>query len=278
MKAIFKGLIIGGIIVAIGIGILITALAINGWTFKTTFTTQSYTAENENSSVKLDIGASTLVTEFYDGDRIEISYPESNRIKTDITERDGKLTFKSKVKWFAHLTINADIPQTVVRLPKDKVFDFEVDLGAGTARIAGGVYGKVAIDVGAGKLEGADIECKDLDCDISAGTVNLTGVVCTSLKCDVSAGTVNLNGVTCSSLKCDVSAGKLDISSLTCPEIRADVSAGKLSLGVNGIKDEYTIKSKVSAGSCNVSNQSGSTDKKLTVECSAGEISVNFAG
>ena len=255
MKAIWKGLIIGDVLVAIGAGILITTLAINGWSLKATYTMQTFTAENDDNAIKLDIGASALKTEFYDGERIEISYPESNRFTTDITEKDGKLTFKSKLKWFAR--VSREIPETVIKLPKEKVFELEIDLGAGTVKLASGVYGKVEIDVSAGTLDAADISCR-------------------SLLCDVSAGTVNLSKVDCSSLVCDLSAGKIDINSITCPEIKADVSAGKLSLGVNGVKSEYTIKASVSAGSCNVSNQTGSTDKKLSVDCSAGSVTVNF--
>lgn len=257
MKSILKGLIIGIIFIAIGAGILITTLAVNGWSIKVKYTMETFVAENDNDYIDIDIGASILKTEFYDGEKIEISYPDSNRFKTVITEKDGKLTYKNNVKWYAHFYNFTKVPETVIKLPKDKVFDLEVDLGAGTVNIASGVYGNLKIDVSAGKLDG-------------------NAITCSSLNCDVSAGTVNLTDVTCSSLNCDVSAGKMEITSLSCPDIKADVSAGKLSLGIVGVKSEYTIKASVSAGSCNVSNQTGTTDKKLYVDCSAGSITVKF--
>ena len=257
MKSIWKGLIIGIVLIAIGAGILITTLAVNGWAIETKYTMETFTAKEDNNYVELDIGACALKTEFFDGEKIEISYPSNKRFNTDITETNGKLTFKSKVKWFAQFWGSIKIPETVVKLPKAKVFDLTIDLGAGSIHLEDGVYGNVKIDVGAGKLDTENLECN-------------------SLVCDISAGSVNFKSVACSSLICDLSAGKLDISSLSCPDIKADVSAGKLNLGINGVKSEYTIRSSVSAGNCNLTNQTGTTTKMLVVDCSAGTITVSF--
>ena len=257
MKAIWKGLIAGIVLIVIGVGIMIATLAINGWAINTDYTMETFTAKDDNNFVELDIGASSLKTEFYDGDKIVITYPSGKSIKTDIEEHKGKLIFESKIKWYTHIFNNPKVPETVVKLPKDKVFDLVVDLGAGTVQLAEGVYGKVIIDVGAGTLRAQNVECNTLICDISAGSATIKGVAC-------------------SSLNCDISAGKLEISSLICPDIKANVSAGKLSLGVNGEKSEYNIKTSVSAGSCNISNQHGTTDKKINIDCSAGSVTVNF--
>lgn len=257
MKTIWKCVISGAVIIAIGIAVLVTTLAINGWAIETDYTMKTFTAKNENTFVELDVGACTLKTEFYDGDRIEISYPSGKSLKTDIDEVNGKLIFESKIKWYAHPFGENKVPETVVKLPKDKVIDLVIDLGAGTVKLADGVYGKVIIDVDAGTLNAQNIECRTLICDISAGSATL-------------------KGVTCSSLDCDVSAGKLDITSLTCPRINADVSAGKLNLSVNGIESEYAVTVDVSAGSCNLSSHKGTTDKKIDVDCSAGSVTIKF--
>lgn len=53
MKAIVKGLIIGLIVIVIGAAILITALALNGWTFKKPeFVNQTFTATEDNTVIK----------------------------------------------------------------------------------------------------------------------------------------------------------------------------------------------------------------------------------
>lgn len=257
MKAFWKCFIIGIVIIAIGAGILITTLAVNGWSVSPNYTLTTVTAEQDNTAVEIDAGLGAIKTEFYDGEKIEITYPVSKVYKTEITERDGKLTYAVKNKWYASFFNFSATPETVIKLPKNKVFEMKIDLGAGTVNLTGGVYANLDIDVSAGRLDAAGVTCERLDCDVSAGTVKL-------------------DGVNCSVLNCDVSAGKLEINSLICPDIDADVSAGRLEISVDGTKSEYTIISSVSAGSCNVSDQTGTTGKKLKVDCSAGSIDVSF--
>ena len=257
MKGIWKGIIAGIVLIVLGVAILLATLALNDWSVGTKYEIETFTAISDNNFVELDIGACALKTEFYDGDKIQITYPKGSNIKTDIDEYNGKLIFESKIKWYAHVFNKPSVPETVVKLPKDKVLDLAIGLGAGTIKLADGAYGKVIIDLGAGTLDAQNLEC---------GT----------LICDISAGSAKFKNVTCSTLDCDVSAGKLNISSLTCPKINVDVSAGEINLGVNGVKSEYTVRVDVSAGSCNLSNQKGNTDKKIEVDCSAGSVTVNF--
>lgn len=239
MKAIWKGFIAGIILVAIGAGIIIATLALNGWSLQEiSYTMSTFTAEHDNGAIEIDAGANTIRTEFYDGDRIEIYYPESKAYTTSVTESDGKIKFETKIKWYAYFFSFAKRPEAVIKLPKGKAFDIKIELGAGAVTLAGGDYGR-------------------LDVNVNAGTLNAKGVSCNGLICDINAGTIN-------------------ISALTCPDIKAEVNAGRLSLGVNGTKSDYTIRASVSAGSCNVSNQSGNTDKTLDVKCSAGSVNVQF--
>ena len=218
MKTVVKCIIIGVAIIAIGAGILIATLAANGWSVKAKYTMQTYTAEHEIHELEIDVGAFTVKTEFFDGDKIEIEYPVSNRHKTSVKEHDGKLKFSTETKWWHMISIGKNnAPETIIKLPKDRVLNLDIDLGAGTVNLASGVYGQVKIDIGAGIVKAESITCNNLDCDVSAGTVKF-------------------ESVTCNSLKSDVSAGKLEVNSLNCPDIKADVSAGKLSINVDGIK------------------------------------------
>ena len=258
MKTVVKCIIIGIAIIAVGAGILIATLAANGWSVKAKYTMQTFTAEHEIHELVIDVDAFTVKTEFYDEDKIQIEYPVSKRHKTTVKEHDGKLKFSTDTKWWHSFTFgNIKAPETIIKLPKDKVLNLNIDLGAGTINLASGVYGQVKIDIGAGTLKAESVTCGNLDCDVSAGTVKF-------------------ESVTCHSLNCDVSAGKLEVGLLDCPDIKADVSAGKLSLNVDSVKADYTIRASVSAGSCNVSSQTGNTDKKLIVDCSAGSVSVSF--
>ena len=258
MKGIGKAIISGVIIIAIGIAILLIGLALNGWSigFKE-FEMKRYEAVEENTSLKVDFGAGNLKTVFYDEDKIAIDYPTTKGYSTDISEKNGKLSFKTKVKMFSFGIGKWQIPDAVIYLPKDIVFDLNFDLGAGTVDIESGKYGNIKIDVG-------------------AGTFTMGDTVCTDFNADVSAGKLEVSRLDCRKADLDVSAGKIKISSLTCPEIYADVSAGSLEICVAGVKAEYSISTSVSAGSCNLTPQTGTTDKKINADVSAGSINITF--
>lgn len=242
MKAVMKGLIIGIVVIAIGVGLLVGAAALNGWKWRFTpdFVSAEYLSQQDITSLEITVNYGELSTEFYDGDCIKIEYPSASGWNPKIRENNGKLTFTSRsFRWFDVLSWFTKAPEITIYLPYGTAYDLDIELNAGTCKIADGTYGKVEIDV--------------------------------------DAGTLDLLGAECERLECDVSAGKLTAVNIVCPYIDCEVSAGHIKLEIEGFKSEYTIKTDVSAGSCNVSNQTGTTDKKLFAECSAGSIEVKFA-
>ena len=257
MKAIVKGLIIGGIIIAVGVVILIATLAVNGWSVKDqNFEMQTYTAQYDAPSIEIDFGPGSVKTEFYDGDKIIIEYPSSKRYKSEITDTETVLKYETKARWFINFG-SVDIPDTVIKIPAGSVLNVEFDIGAGSAYLADGVYGKVDIDIGAGSFNAVNIECADLNCNISAGAVKI-------------------NAVTCNTADIDISAGSFKIDKITCGRTVIDVSAGSANIGFTGARSEYGIRTDVSAGSCNVIPQTGTTDKSIDVDVSAGSVNLSF--
>ncbi|MDE7453610.1 MAG: DUF4097 family beta strand repeat-containing protein [Clostridia bacterium] len=281
-KKSHTGLIIGLVcgfvaLVILILAIVLPALAVNGLlNTDIEFTMENYTATEENTSLRVDFGAGSLKTEYYDGETISIDYPASKSFTQKITERNGKLTFKQSTKWYVWTIGTLDIPATVIHLPRDIVYNLDFDLGAGSIDIASGTYGTVMIDVGAGKLDFNDCECTSFKADVSAGKLTANNLKCSNFNAIVSAGKFESNNLVCDTLKSDVSAGKFEASSVQCPDIKTTVSAGSAQISIKGIKSEYTIRSSVSAGSCNLSNQTGTTDKLLVADCSAGSITVTF--
>lgn len=259
MKPFVKAIIGGGCVILLGVIILIIALGLNNWTLKANFTAEEFTAEEENSKIILENSVGSVKINYYDGDRVEISYPESKNYKMSITEKDGTVKISSyKPHWYEFSIWWADVPETVVNLPKDTVFELKLTVNAGSLRLDEGKYSKVNLTV-------------------NAGTLNASGVECDTFDATVNAGSMQINKLNChTSFVGDVNAGSMSVKEVTCPKIAADVSAGSLSMKVNGVKDEYTIDVSVSAGSCNLSNQTRSTDKIITADVSAGSLSITF--
>lgn len=271
------GLICGFVaLIILILAVVLPILAVNNCITQPDFEMVRYNATEENTSLKVDFGVGSLKTEYYDGEKISIDYPTAKNFTHKITEKNGKLTFKSSTKWYVWTVGKIDIPATVIRLPRNIVYDLDLDLGAGSIDIASGTYGTVKIDVGAGKLDFNDCECTSFRADVSAGLLTANNLKCNNFDADVSAGKFESSNLVCNTLISDVSAGKFEASSVQCPDIKTTVSAGSAQISVKGIKSEYTIRSSVSAGSCNLSNQTGTTNKILVAECSAGSITVTF--
>lgn len=281
MKSVWKGLIAGIVLVAIGAGIVISVLAVNGWSLKQEYEIKTYVAESDIHSLFIDMSSGEFRCEYYDGDKIEITYPESKRYSATIGETDGTLNYATNLKWylrFFNFSFLWDMPETVVRLPRDKAYNLKLDIDAGTADIAGGAYGNLVINMDAGTINIASGTYANVNIDVDAGTLKTENIECAQFNCDMDAGTVKLTSLISDKFVCDVDAGTMILNSLTCPDVKADLSAGKLVIDMNAVKSEYTIFAKVSAGECNVSDQTGSTDKVLDVRCSAGTLKVNFNG
>lgn len=255
MKGTVKAIIAGVVIMVIGAGILIGALAVNGWSFRTPkFEMQTYTSSADLTKLDIKIDAGSVKTEFYDGEEIIIEYPSSSIYKTTVTEKEGSLVYTAKIRGLVRLAWN--IPDTVIKLP-EKVYDCKFDMNAGSVILADGRYGLISLDIDAGSFKAGAVTC---------GNVNI----------DMSAGSFKADSLDCTGFVLDMSAGYASAAKMTCPEINIDLSAGSAVIGLTNAKSEYTISTDVSAGKCNVSPQTATTGKTIKVDISAGNVEFSF--
>ena len=261
MKGFVKVIIAGCVILGIGIAVLVIALGLNGWTFAPEFEEKNFTAENVNTAIEVDIDAGSLKTEFYDGDKIEITYPEAKSYTSTVTENaDGTLKMViNKHHWFT-FTWGVTIPDTVIKLPKGAAYKITAHLNAGSVYLADGEYSEVTTHV-------------------NAGTFKSENLACQNFKLTVNAGLADLGNITCPKLFCEVNAGRAEFDKITCPDTEIKVSAGAAVLGLAGNKGEYDASVDVSAGSCTgLETQSVSGGKKIKIAVSAGSSAVTFLG
>lgn len=244
-------------LIAVGIIIVTIVLSLTGGkAVNLRYTEVTYTATGAPSTVTLDIKAGSARTEFYDGDKIQIAYGTNKLYAIRIDETSTELKLKSDIHFVSFLS-SAHLPETIIRLPKSLKPDMNIKIGAGKFALADGNYGK-------------------LDISVSAGEINVGAVKCSALDCDIGAGSLDAESVVCQTFDCDIDTGEMSVTSLSCTKADASVGAGKISLTLAGKKSEYTISAHTSVGSCNVSDQRGSTDKRLELECSTGDIKIHF--
>lgn len=258
MKAwkIFLG--IGVVIFAIGLALFITGWALNGWKFKVEYEMQTFNSTEENDTLDLKISAGSIAVQYYDGDNIEVTYPDSINYGYEVKEKAGtlKVTPVNRVhfNWFGW----NDIPTVTLKVPSGKVMNLKLDLSAGAATVASGEYGDVRISMSAGSTTVGSLKCGDF-------------------RTHLSAGKITVGGAECSTLDVHLSAGAADIGNVVCDDIDIKLSAGSAKLSVIGNRSEYTVSVDKSAGSCNLVNQSGSAaGKSIDVDLSAGSVEVTF--
>lgn len=258
MRGFVKMIIAGAIIVGIGFAVLLLALGLNGWSFKPNFETREYSSAEENTALDVKLDAGKLKIEYHDGEDIQISYPVAKGYETKIIESDGKLSVEgNKHHWYT-FTWGVTIPETVIKIPRDKIKNVEIKLNAGTVDLADGAFENVKVKVNAGS------------CNVG----EITG--CNRFEVKLNAGSVNVKGAECNAFSCDINAGSAKFQKIDSAESKLEVSAGSASLAFAGAVEEYTATVNVSAGSCNGLSTRTGGDKTIDVKVSAGSVNVSF--
>ena len=261
MKAWKITLIIGIIVLAVGLALFITGLALNGWKFKVEYEMETFNSTEENTALDLRMSAGSMNVQFYEGDSIELTYPVSYARGYEVSERAGTVRVnpvnRHVFNWFGW----SNIPAVTVKVPEGKVMDLKLETSAGSATVASGAYGDVRIDMSAGAITVGEVVCKNFKADLSAGRITVSSAACTALDVDLSAGMATFDNV-------------------VSKDIDIDLSAGTVYMSVKGDKSEYAITVDKSAGSCNLASQSpaqGTAEvKRIDVDLSAGNVEVTF--
>ena len=259
MKGVKAALITGSILICIGIIVVVAVGFSSGWNFaKTKWDSAVYESQlgTEISAIDLEFSAGSLKVEFYDGDVIRVEYPESKRVTTEFKVTGQTLKISTVVHWHMQFLWFNKIPETKMFIPQNMQLKFNVEINAGAIELGTGAFDNISIEMNAGAINMGSVNCNTFDLKMSAGAVNVSQIVSNKFKADISAGALNVKG-------------------LQCDNIDLDLSAGSAKLGIVGKKSDYTILTDVSAGSCNVSSQTGGS-KRLNIDVSAGSVNISF--
>ena len=260
-KTVKATLIAGAIILCIGIVAVLVAGISNGWNFDTLkWEEKSYECEQSADITDIDLrfDAGKLKIEFYDGETIKVEYSENERLTYDVEVVNRTLSISADFHWHLQFLWFNRFPETKVYIPKDMSLGLKMEINAGAITVSDGTF-------------------NDVDVKINAGVISMNNLNCNSFNLQLNAGAVNIAHLTSQkNFVADINAGALDITRLVCDDISLDLSAGAANLTIAGKKSDYTIRTEVSAGSCNVRSQSGGS-KRLDVDVSAGSANINFA-
>lgn len=136
----------------------------------------------------------------------------------------------------------------------------------------------MTVDTTSGVVLVEDTKTDTLDINLKTGSLMVESLDCTTLKVENQSGTVSVHNSTVNYVDVSVTSGTVSINKISSlQEIKAKVTSGVLNLKIVGTKSEYTIEKTVGSGTCNVSNQTGTTDKKIDINCGSGSVRVTFS-
>lgn len=236
-------------LILIGSGILLCILAAvlthGDWTrFNSKgndLVSKSYESGTDISELVLEENAQSVIVKVADTDTISIEYfDDPTTPMYEITEQNGKLAFRHVGNGpFKLVNIDFTDRTSVITIPRDYA-------------------GKLEVGISAGSLEADDITVSELQVGTSAGSIELRNVTCT--------GNVDIGNTSGSVEFLNLEAGgDIDIANTT----------GSIEGSIVGSKDDYSISSETTAGSCNLENSTGGKHK-LTAATTAGSIDITF--
>ena len=226
-----------------------------------------YSVGSDVERIDIELGGYILDTAYSEDDNYYISTDNADKIQC-YTE-NGVLKLKA-VNGSSRLSVgNIGERQITLCIPKDKFIEsLELELGAGQVTLNGINAGEVSLEVGAGQIFVNNIRAKELEVSVGAGQVELWGVEVDKLDAEIGMGEL---------------AGSVDIKK----SADLECSMGNMELTLMGSQQDFNYQLEVAAGNIEVGRNSYSglaneqkvnngADKDIAIECSMGNITIEF--
>lgn len=190
-------------------------------------------------NVDVDLSASEFIIEATDQSQIIVEcrgdFSDKPVIKNE--GKDLKIGEKSGFRLFGW---NSGSGTVVLRVPKDKMLSYDLDLSMGDVKVQGSgdvnaiQADKFDADLSAGKLKIAYMNAHQMDVDLSAGDLEIEGVKCDGkADFDLSAGAAKIKNSDLYMVDADLALGSFEYS---LPEPKAQIA------------DKYAVDLDVSLG------------------------------
>jgi hypothetical protein len=109
--------IVAAALLLAGIALAVTAFAMSGWSFsglstKTSYVEKTFTAEySDFNSISVDDTDRPIELTASNDNLIHVTYYENEREFYEITQNDGKLSFKFRTnkKWYEYISLNFNL-------------------------------------------------------------------------------------------------------------------------------------------------------------------------
>ena len=264
---------------------------------------REFTAENEVLELDVDDSNTSVVFTPSDGDRVRITYVESEREKYNISQSGTTLRVEKKVSNMFYSFFNFDFGfhsrTMTVYLPEGTAVKLTARTSNSGVRVNGASFTELELKTSNGKLDVSDATCEGgavlktsnssiyvsnlsssgtLDCSSSNGKIEITGSKAESIFIDDSNSTVSLTSLAASVMRAQTSNGRIEVDDLDIgAELRLVSSNGSISGTLPGSINDYDITSSTSNGSNSLPEDMKLGDIVLYVRTSNASIGLDFS-
>ena len=235
-----KGIWIITAIVLLTVGALLfcNAMTTIKWDFRqlstASFTTNSYSIDQDFSNISLDVGtASVVLLPAADGKTSVVVYEDKNDPHT-VTVENNLLVIKRnrEINWNNRIGIQFQSPKITLTLPQNEYGTLVAKLSTGDIDIHENFrFESMDITASTGSVVCRASASGDVNVKLSTGSILLENISAAAFDLSVTTGTIKMTGIACESeLFVGVSTGKAYLTDVTCRTLTSTGDTGDLSL------------------------------------------------
>ncbi len=294
-KAMKIWFVIAAVLMALGVILLVGALAAGDWDITKLSTvkyeTNTYEAVGDFNNISINTDMSKVILVPSDDGKCRVVCYEQQNMKHSVTVQNGtlKIDVADTRKWYEHIGIMLGSPHMTVYLPKTelaslciethtgnislhKELKFEsLDISGTTANVEcrASVSGSAKIRLSTGSIRVSGVSMGDIDLSVTTGGVRLDPAECGNVSISVTTGRAGLTGVSCKNLVSKGTTGRI--------VLRNVIAAGRFD--IERSTGSVTFE-KCDAGEIYVKTDTGSvkgtllTEKVFIAESDTGSVSV----
>lgn len=225
-----------------------------------------YCPGSDIRKLKIEVGGCQLETKRSGDDSIYLEAENAHKFQGYVSEHTLyiKATAGSAVNW-------TDIGKRkiILYLPENFYFD------------------QANIEVGAGEIRFDEFYADEAELEVGAGQIILESPQVRKLEVSVGAGSIQLNDMLITKLDAEVGMGEFLAGGIVNGDVDVSCSMGNIEMTLEGREEEFNYKLEGAMGNISVGQDSFSglssernidnhADKEMKIECSMGNITVDF--
>lgn len=228
----------------------------------------------------------SLVLEGWDRDEVEISFPETEKIRYETSLLDGvfsliRTPMEFSLSWFNFDVFNPQMRQVMMRVPHELAAALDLKTSNSKIQVEKvSCWGQMLLKTSNSSIDLFQVEAKGIIARTSNSSITLNQVKAQkTLEAITSNSRVTAKGVVApESLVIHTSNGKIEVSGIQSQAISLITSNGSIKGILPGTQGEYSISSRTSNGKNNLPREQQGGPYSLITQTSNAKIELAFEG